>query len=186
MFPPELLEMIAWSNYESRGLAMTFRIERLLNYEMLDKFVKLEHGEYILPDEKKHTPSGVEPKMIWGKRTWWRWGKVHRGGDKPAMISREGRRYWYKNGNLHRDGDVCAIIYENGSKLWYKNGLLHRDYGPAAIYNDGRELYYKNGRLDIQQWAETIVEKYKPRIFFSCNPKMIYCTIECFPSNCWK
>jgi hypothetical protein len=49
-------------------------------------------------------------------------GKLHRDGDKPAVIFSDGSRWWYKEGKLHRDKPAC--IDRNGSKYWYKDGKL--------------------------------------------------------------
>jgi hypothetical protein len=45
---------------------------------------------------------------------------------------------WYTNGQLHRDGDQPAIIYRDGSKSWYKNGEKYRDSDdPVEKRSDG-------------------------------------------------
>jgi len=57
-------------------------------------------------------------------KVWYKNGKLHRDGDKPAVVYAHGDQCWYKNGELHRDGDKPAIVYVNGFKAWYKNGRL--------------------------------------------------------------
>lgn len=75
-------------------------------------------------------------------------GRLHRDGDKPAVIDACGR-FWYKNGNLHRDGDKPAVILRDGSRFWYKNDAYHRIGKPAFQTSDGHEYYYENGeRVD--------------------------------------
>jgi hypothetical protein len=40
----------------------------------------------------------------------------------------DGSQYWYKNGKLHRDGDKPAIDQNDGTREWYRNG---EKYTPA-------------------------------------------------------
>ena len=41
------------------------------------------------------------------------YSRLHRDGDKPAMIFTDGSKSWYKNGQRHREGDEPAVIYAN-------------------------------------------------------------------------
>lgn len=80
-----------------------------------------------------------------GGKEWYKNGKSHRGGDKPAIISVAGKSWW-KNGELHRAGDKPAIIWSDGSKQWYKNNKRHRGGDkPAEIYASGIKFWYRNG-----------------------------------------
>lgn len=119
-----------------------------------------------------------EPAYTAGKSLrWCRRYKLHRDGDKPATVSKDGtKRKWYQNGQLHRDGgqpayisDSVQIWYQYGDKhrdgdepaalikrlwledydvYWYKRGLLHRDGDqPAIVYADGDEQWYSFGHL---------------------------------------
>jgi len=61
-------------------------------------------------------------------------------------ISASGTQLWYKYGKLHRDNDLPAVTCENGSKFWFKDGESHRDNNlPAMIYSDGSQSWYQNG-----------------------------------------
>jgi hypothetical protein len=71
--------------------------------------------------------------------------KLHRDGDKPAIVYTIGTQCWYVNGKRHRDGDKPAVIYHNGDQCWYKNGKRHRKSGPAIIYATGMQSWYING-----------------------------------------
>jgi ribosomal protein L25 (general stress protein Ctc) len=84
-----------------------------------------------------------------GYQKWYKNGQLHRDGDLPAVVSRDGGTYhWYKNGQPHRDGDLPAVVYSDGTHQWYKNGQLHRDGDlPAVVYSDGTHQWYKNGQL---------------------------------------
>ena len=78
------------------------------------------------------------------------YSRLHREGDLPAIIWKDGSKSWCKNGQPHRDGDLPAIIHENESKHWYKNGQLHREGDePAIIYADGRKYWLKNDKCYI-------------------------------------
>lgn len=51
----------------------------------------------------------------------WHWnGKLHRNGDKPAVVGGF-HRNWYQYGNLHRENGLPASICF-GNKEWYLNG----------------------------------------------------------------
>ena len=79
------------------------------------------------------------------KKKWYRYGFLHRSGDKPAVDTwAETEWYWY--GVLHRDGDKPARIFF-GRRYWYQFGKLHRDNGPAVIYENGTKKYYRHGVL---------------------------------------
>jgi hypothetical protein len=41
----------------------------------------------------------------------------------------DGYRFWYKDGKLHRAGDKPAIEYADGTRAWYKNG---KEYTPRS------------------------------------------------------
>jgi hypothetical protein len=59
-----------------------------------------------------------------------------------------GNIFHYQNGLLHREGDLPALIEKNGTQSWWKHGKLHRMGGPA-VYRSGpgpcaRQEYYNN------------------------------------------
>jgi predicted lipoprotein with Yx(FWY)xxD motif len=86
-------------------------------------------------------------------------GRLHRDGDKPAIIRADGTQFWYKDDQIHRDGDKPAIIRTDGTQFWYKNDKKHRDGDkPAVIHADGTQEWYRNG------------EKYTPAHAQDCNP----------------
>ena len=84
--------------------------------------------------------------------------KFHSINDKPAFESKY-YKIWYKEGKKHRDGDKPADITKNqlgggaGERIdmeWYKEGKLHREGNkPAQIVEvNGKvveEGFYKNG-----------------------------------------
>jgi hypothetical protein len=55
-------------------------------------------------------------------------GRLHRDGDKPAIIRVDGTQHWFKDGKRHRGGDNPAVIWADGRKEWYRNG---EKYTPA-------------------------------------------------------
>lgn len=82
----------------------------------------------------------------WGKRSWYRDGKLHRDDDLPAVIEADGSQMWYQHGKLHRRGDRPAVVWANGSQHWWKRGMLHREDGqPAIVEVDGRRAWYRYG-----------------------------------------
>ena len=67
-----------------------------------------------------------------GRKEWYIHGKLHRDGDKPAIV--EGfNQAWFKYGKLHRDGDKPAIVDVVGDFIWSVGGKRHRDIGPACL-----------------------------------------------------
>ena len=86
-------------------------------------------------------------------------GKFHRDGDKPAVIYSDGTKFYYKNGKKHRDGDKPAALDLNGYEAYYKNGERHRDGDkPAVIYSNGTKYYYKNGVQYTKEQVEKMEE----------------------------
>ncbi|RTK97791.1 MAG: hypothetical protein EKK64_00890 [Neisseriaceae bacterium] len=59
-------------------------------------------------------------------------GHIDREGDKPARVDVD-RSVWYRFGKIHRDNDFPAVVHTNGSKEWFYHGLRHREGDlPAA------------------------------------------------------
>ena len=57
-----------------------------------------------------------------------------------------GSKYWRNSkGQLHREGDKPAYIHRNGYKEYRINGKLHRESGPAVILLDGTVQYWLEG-----------------------------------------
>jgi hypothetical protein len=64
-------------------------------------------------------------------------GKAHSIGDKPSFDN--GSRFeWHEKGMMHRDGDKPAFVVRNGWVRWYKNG---KAYDPPA---EIQFKYYNN------------------------------------------
>jgi hypothetical protein len=76
---------------------------------------------------------------------WYKNGKRHRDGDKPALVSRK-REEWWVNGKHHREGDLPAVV-DDQSKFWYKNGILHREGDLPAAVNGGNQIWSKYGKF---------------------------------------
>ena len=107
---------------------------------------------------------GDKPAVIVADSTlvWFKNGQIHRDGDKPAVIWADGTLVWFKNGQYHRDGDKPAQIGMTGYLGWYKSGLQHRVTGPAVIYSKKKREYWINGiniTNEVTAWLET--RKYK-------------------------
>ncbi len=78
-------------------------------------------------------------------------GYIHNEGNEPAYVCPEVTK-WAKYGKLHRDGDLPAVVSVNGNKEYWKNGKKHRDRDqsgeprPAVIFGVGHWEYWENGR----------------------------------------
>ena len=92
-----------------------------------------------------------------GSIGWFKNGRHHRDGDKPAAIDANGALRWFKNGVYHRDGDKPAVIWRSGRLEWFKNGLRHRISGPAILHSrNGCEWYLNNKHItrEVKEWLK--------------------------------
>lgn len=83
--------------------------------------VHLLDGELHSPDED--TPAVVN--MTCNASAWYRRGKLHREGDKPAIVRDVGCA-WFVDNKRHRDKGPAAIALAglSSSVAWYKEGIL--------------------------------------------------------------
>ena len=140
-------------------LNKTLEYKRAMNYAALQKhkiIIKIRKNKHFNISEKiicfykngRFHRDGDKPAVIFldGRKEYWKNGVLHRDGDKPAVIYSSGTEKYYKNGKFHRDGDKPAMI-TTYKKEYRKNGKIHRDGDkPAVIYNDGCKEYWKNGK----------------------------------------
>ena len=66
-------------------------------------------------------------------------------------IDCNGSKVWYKDGKYHREGGKPAVEIKNGTNLWYLNDLLHREEGPAIIYCNGNKEWWIHGNEYIPE-----------------------------------
>ena len=91
---------------------------------------------------------GDKPAMIYadGTQAWFQDGQLSRGDDKPAMIYADGSQEWFVNGKHGRDGDQPAIVTATGEKSWLKDGRFSRENDkPTVITEDGTQFWYRTG-----------------------------------------
>lgn len=50
----------------------------------------------------------------------YKYGKIHRDNDKPAVIWADSTQEWWSNGMLHRDSGMPAIVCANGYQEWWQ------------------------------------------------------------------
>ena len=144
-----------------------------INKEDLYSIFNIKNPHPIL---SKIYPKGYVLINFHGDEVWWKNGKLHGDGDKPAIIFPDGGKKWYKNGVLHRDGDKPAVININGTKVWWKNGKIHRDGGkPAATNSDGRK-----------EWWENDTHRYWWMPFFHHSLLLLLYLIIAGPSSLWN
>jgi hypothetical protein len=140
------------------------------------------------PVEKKwyqnnqlHRVGGPAVESSYGDQWWYKKGKLHRDGDKPAWIGwtpnaggyDERIKVWSKNGKTHRDGDKPArIVFQSSDdspryeEQWFKKGKEHRDGDKPSFINhfeDNNERltvslkrWMKNGKLHRGQGKPAI------------------------------
>ena len=86
-------------------------------------------------------------------------GKLHRGGGRPAVIKIDQDRKkrsekWYTKGKLHRDGDKPARIeYAKDSQIileqWYKEGKEHRNGDNPSFIKHFEDHSYNPGTIRL-------------------------------------
>jgi len=119
-------------------------MKQYANFEEFEQSKTYKLGE---PVEIEFADGTSYKRNTRGDQYWYKDGRLHRYGDRPAAIYADGGQYWYKDGKHHRDGDLPAVIYGDGTQFWFKNGKLHRDGDrPAAMYADGNQYWFKNGK----------------------------------------
>jgi hypothetical protein len=97
-------------------------MKQYTNFEEYEQSAEFKLGE---PVEVKFADGTGYKRATIGDQYWFKDGKLHRDGDRPAVICANGNRYWYKDGKLHRDGDRPAAMYADGSQFYYKNGMYY-------------------------------------------------------------
>jgi len=81
---------------------------------------------------------------------WYKFGKLHRENDLPAIDEDYRQEWWYED-IRHRENDLPAVIYyndelHNNDKEWWYNGELHRIGAPAIITLYTEEWFYEGYR----------------------------------------
>ena len=88
---------------------------------------------------------------------------LHSYDNKPALEN-NGEKLWYKHGKLHRKGDKPAVVkYGEDKKVirkeyWF-NGSLHRANGKPAVIDKDEELYLVNGDYHREDNKPSIIRK---------------------------
>jgi hypothetical protein len=107
-----------WTGEDPESLAVRFedsKVRAVVKALILEKF----------SNRTALIHSITETRGANGYREWYKDGKLHRAGDKPAIEYADGSRAWYKDGLRHRDGDLPAVEYASGYRAWYKDGLKY-------------------------------------------------------------
>ena len=129
-----------WTGEGPESLAVRFEdeaVRKTVRAMILEKYAT----------RKKLIHSITETRGANGYREWYKDGKLHRAGDKPAIEYADGSRAWYKDGLRHRDGDLPAVEWASGPREWYKEGKLNRGGNlPAIECADGYRAWYKDGK----------------------------------------
>lgn len=105
---------------------------------------------------------GDKPAVICrnGYLAWYKEGKRHREGDKPATVRGDGYKEWILHGLTHRDGDLPAKVHSGSTKEWWKYGQRHRGRGKPAIERaDGTKEWWEHGKSgegDVEQGTEQV------------------------------
>ena len=92
----------------------------------------------------------------YGSKLWFFNGRLHREGDKPALIDSYGNQYWYFNGKYHRENNKPAIVESDKYQAWFLNDKRHRENGPARIWSDEGKEWFLNDKqyTEEQYWEE--------------------------------
>ena len=83
-----------WTGKGPESLAVRFEdeaVRAVVRAMILEKY----------PNRTALINSITETRNASGSREWYKYGKLHRAGDKPAIEWADGTRYWYKIGRAH-------------------------------------------------------------------------------------
>lgn len=80
-----------------------------------------------------------------GQVSWYYYGHLSRGGDKPAYISRDTQK-WAVNGLIGRESDQPSIVTPFFIE-YFKDGLKTRVGSPAVIFANNVVEYWSHGRF---------------------------------------
>jgi len=124
-------------------------------------------------------PVNANPDAVTGRGTkQWKneQGELHRDGDLPAYIEKNGSTVYYKNGLKHRDGDKPAALdlWEGIKELvWWVDDMIHRDNGPAYLYsvNQGISLIQYNKRDEWSKETKKVIDGGYVTVFNDPNIK---------------
>lgn len=104
-------------------------------------------------------------------------------GDEPAVITNDGSKFWYKDGKSHREGDKPAIVtftdrmYARSGKIymqeryvsaktvaaiWMQSGLIHRENNRPAVVHAAKHtaFWLRDGELARTDGGPTAVDQY--------------------------
>lgn len=101
----------------------------------------------------KHSFDDLPAIKVQGYCAWYKNGKLHRDGDKPAVIKGENTdipetciQEWWLNGRPHREGDRPAYINGNREE-WWRDGFVYRDGDRPSIITGDRHEWRCSGNL---------------------------------------
>jgi hypothetical protein len=97
-----------------------------------------------------------EEKTVWMD---WNWN-IHKEGDDPAVIWKDGTLVYYKNGVKHREGSP-SVVFLDGHEEWWFQGKLHRIGGPSITTSDGRIYFYIFGEEFTEDKYQKEIQKYE-------------------------
>lgn len=69
-------------------------------------------------------------------------GKLHRDGDKPAVIVNTGLMQWVLHKKVHRDGGKPAVIHPTGWHEWWQNGHYCKGRRVTDFYEHSRRFAF--------------------------------------------
>ncbi len=145
--------------------------EKLKYFDFLYRKIS-NNGHFVSYDEygRLHSFNDKPAKVLAsGETHWYKDGKLHRDGDKPAVVEADkGIFRWYKDNKLHRGGDKPAIINKKLGLFWYKDGECHRGGDkPAIILLTGKIRYYTH---DFPTKRDEIsIEECKKLLYYYIN-----------------
>ena len=80
------------------------------------------------------------------ERKWYRYGKLHRENDRPAIIWISGLKEWWYKGKRHRENDKPAVVTKEGIGIkYFLNG---KEYKPNKKYKKQKDDLRRLGLID--------------------------------------
>lgn len=92
-------------------------------------------------DERLHCDDGVAVRFEDFGTEYWRHGRVHRDGDRPALYIEYSNSIELPLGSAVREEESSLVTLAPGSEVYCVDGVIHREGGAAIVNHGGADTY---------------------------------------------
>jgi hypothetical protein len=92
-------------------------------------------------DERLHCDDEVAVRFEDFGSEYWRHGRVHRDGDKPALYIEYSNSVQLALGSAVREDECSLVKLVPGSEVYCVDGVIHREGGAAIVNHGGADTY---------------------------------------------